>query len=110
MFSNFGLKTSPFWILLNSLGRVVQSWVKIELGVRVKFDLRSESLKSKFSLFLFDYNLILEVPCNKGSESKKKGGGEVSFNCQRPLQYILTRISSYLFVFHETRGGGRGEG
>ena len=76
----------------------------------MKFDLRSESLKSKFSLFLFDYNLILEVPCNKGSESKKKGGGEVSFNCQRPLQYILTRISSYLFVFHETRGGGRGEG
>ena len=34
----------------------------------------------------------------------------MSFNCQRPLEYILTRISSYLFVFHETRGGGRGEG
>ena len=26
----------------------------------------------------------------------------MSFNCQRPLEYILTRISSYLFVFHET--------
>ena len=34
----------------------------------------------------------------------------MSFNCQRPLEYILTRISSYLFVFHETRGGGRGGG
>ena len=76
----------------------------------MKFDFRSESLKSKFSLFFFDYNLILEVPCNKGSENKKKGGGQVSFNCQRPLECILTRISSYLFVFHETRGGGRGEG
>ena len=32
----------------------------------------------------------------------------MSFNCQRPLEYILTRISSYLFVFHETRGGGGG--
>ena len=40
-------------ILPSVLGRVVQSWVS------AKFELRYESLKSKFSLILFAYNLMI---------------------------------------------------
>ena len=42
-----------------AMGRVVQRWVKITQGHSAKFELRYESVKKKFSLILFAYNLMI---------------------------------------------------
>ena len=43
----------------NSLGGLVQSWVKITQGYSAKFEFRFESIKSKFSLILSVNRLMI---------------------------------------------------
>ena len=66
-------------VFLKPLDQVIRSWVKRKpRAIGAKFELRYESLKSKFSLILFAYNLMIGYSKKKekiileGAFDKKK--------------------------------------
>ena len=84
--------------------RFVRSWVRVTKGyiISAKFELRYESLKSKFSLILFAYNLMIgypkktreTIPESAFDKKKKKPG--LKFNPGLALTGVRTTGSQAL--------------